>query len=271
MGFLRTNIAAGAIRWAILKLLGGACIAFGFVPEAWISSLLQSPPAWVSNPWLRLGAVVVGIFIFLFGNSLLARLGGDAIDRQRRSMVDEAFAALNNEAKDWLAKHYAGGRPPDHLGQLLNTVHLVDRDFVGWTEVKPELKPIIAEKLSLANSLPSQWSRRVMAVTSMQWIIICLAASIAFGAVALFLIIWEQRGSRVAQADDASVAVFARLPSNVTAPIQRLAELGWTVAPQPDKLQFSISRTTLPEMSESAKLFAQLDRPFNCSCKTSIV
>lgn len=262
MGFWRTNIAGGAVRWAISALLGGACIALGFVPEAWISKILQSPPDWVGSPWLRLGAVVVGVIVFLFGNSLVARLGRDPIDRQRRSMVDEAFATLSSEAKDWVTSHYAGGRPPDHLGQPLNAVHLVDRDFVGWTEVKPELKPIIAERLSPTNSLSRQWGRRVMAVTSMQWITICLAASIAFGAVALFLIVKEQRGGRAAQTNDAAATAVARLPSNATAPIERLAELGWTVAPQPDKLQFSISRATLPDMSESAELFAKLDRPF---------
>ncbi|MCA1525922.1 leucine-rich repeat domain-containing protein [Bradyrhizobium yuanmingense] len=261
---MRTNITRGAITWAISKLLGGACIALGFVPEAWIGSVLQNPPVWVGSPWLRLGTVALGTVVFFFGNSIVERLGGDPIDRRRRVMVAEALTTLNCEAKAWLANHYAGGRPPDHLGQSLNAVHLVDRDFVGWTEVKPELKPIIAEQLSPPNSFPRQCGRRLMAVTSMQWIIVCLAASIAFGAIALVLIIREQKGGRDIQTNDAAAATaaVARLPSNATAPIERLAELGWTVAPQPDKLQFSISRTTLPDMSESAELFAKLDRPF---------
>src|SRR4051812_29385580 len=136
MGFWTTNVLGGAVRFVVGALIGGACLAFGFSPESWISGVLKTPPAWINSPWTRLVAVVAGLTIFLVMSVWARRSSGSAIDRQRETLVDAAFATLPSDAREWLVQNYAGGRPPDQVGQLLNSVHLVDRDFVGWTEIK---------------------------------------------------------------------------------------------------------------------------------------
>ncbi|WP_315739831.1 MULTISPECIES: leucine-rich repeat domain-containing protein [unclassified Bradyrhizobium] len=83
-----------------------------------------------------------------------------------------------------------------------------------------------------------------------------------FAASALFLVIRNGISNSATLTKDVASDALARLPSHATAPIERLAELGWTVTPQPDKLQFSITGPNLPDMALSASLFNTLDRPF---------
>jgi hypothetical protein len=66
--------------------------------------------------------------------------------REHSQIVKKAFSALGPEEIRWLRDHYAGGRPPDHLGSAFVNAGLIDRDFAGYTEVKEPLKPVIAQK-----------------------------------------------------------------------------------------------------------------------------
>jgi Leucine-rich repeat (LRR) protein len=84
----------------------------------------------------------------------------------------------------------------------------------------------------------------------------------SFGAIALFLVVRDGRSNRATQVKATGLEAIARLPSHATAPIEQLAGLGWTVTPQPDKLQFSVSGPSLPDMAVSSNLFNKLDRPF---------
>src|ERR1700692_4234510 len=162
MGFWASNVMGGVVRWGVATLIGGACVAFGFSPEIWVSAVLQTPPAWINSPWTRLAAVSAGVAIFIFTSAWERRSRGSAIDRQRKALVEAAFATLSPDAREWLTTNYAGGRPPDHLGQLLNSVHLIDPDFVGLTEIKPDLKPVVAEKVRATNSMLRRFGRQAM-------------------------------------------------------------------------------------------------------------
>jgi hypothetical protein len=51
-------------------------------------------------------------------------------------------------------------------------------------------------------------------------------------------------------------------------PVAKLAELGWSVQPEPEIIQFSISSKPLPSMQDSAKYFRQLDKPFRLSLQS---
>lgn len=46
-------------------------------------------------------------------------------------------------------------------------------------------------------------------------------------------------------------------------PIERLSQLGWTVKPMKDDIQFEVANRPLPEMQESATYFKQFKQPFN--------
>jgi Leucine-rich repeat (LRR) protein len=250
------------VRWGVATLIAGACVAFGFSPQSWVSAVLQTPPTWINSPWTRLAAVCAGVAIFVLTSVWERRGRGSAIDRQRNALVESAFATLNPDAREWLTTNYAGGRPPDHLGQALNSVHLIDRDFVGWTEIKPDLKPLVAEKVKATNSLLRRSTRKVISMTSTQLIAACLIVSIIFGTMALVLLFKEGGWSRSDRAKQIPAEALAHLNSQASAPISRLAELGWTVTPQPDRLQFSTSSPKLPDMQASADLFSKLERPF---------
>jgi hypothetical protein len=179
MRFLFNNIVGALIRLGVVTAITVFLAAYQLSPQGVVEALLNDPPAWTTNPWARLGALFLGgAIVTLLLN--WERLFTTRLDRDRRALVDRAFLALPLDAREWLIQHYAGGRPTSPHAEILYELQLVDRDSVGWTEVKSDLKPFVAEKVSHAKSLLRQWGRKAMAMTSMQAIVICLIASMSF-------------------------------------------------------------------------------------------
>jgi hypothetical protein len=104
----------------------------------------------VPRLWDSSGIVIAALVCLacLFVVIFESRAALSPIARQQRELVKNAIAALNPEALQWLRESHVAGRPKSEaIAQALNAVHLIDRDFVGWTEVKPELKPLVAKRL----------------------------------------------------------------------------------------------------------------------------
>ncbi|NEU98882.1 hypothetical protein [Bradyrhizobium uaiense] len=59
------NVLGGAVRWAVATIIGAICLVLGLAPAAWLAGIFGNPPAWVMNPWKRIGIVVVGVVTFL--------------------------------------------------------------------------------------------------------------------------------------------------------------------------------------------------------------
>jgi hypothetical protein len=122
--------------------------------------------------------------------------------------------------------------------------------------------PLVADKVSASNSSLRRLGRKAMSMTSAQLIAIYLTISVVSGAIALFLTLRQGVGFQSTLSKPSPSEALARLTNRASAPIAKLAELGWTVTPQPDKLQFSNSGPKLPDMNASADLLGKLDRPF---------
>ncbi len=156
MRFVFSNIAAALIRLTVITAITVFLAAYQLSPQSVVEALLNNPPAWTTNPLVRLGV------LFLGGAAVALLLNWDRLfttrlNRDRRALVDRAFGSLPLESREWLIQHYAGGRPTSPHAEILYELRLVDRDFVGWTEVKSDLKPFIAEKVSRSNSVFLQW------------------------------------------------------------------------------------------------------------------
>lgn len=261
MGFWTSNVAGGIVRWGVATLIAGVCFAVGFSPDRWIAAVIKAPPGWLSSPLARLAGVSFGVAVFLVVANW-QRLTSSAIDRQRRAVVNAAFSRLTPEAYAWVAEHFASGRPSDDIGVQLNALHLIDRDFVGWTEIKSELKAHVADRVRTENSLIRRYWHRAKNMTSIQLSVVCLLISILFAAIAVAILLRSDLAPvSNAAIPDQLASPLGDVTKSSSAPIARLAELGWTVTPQPDRLQFS-AQQTLPPMAQSAELFRQLHRPF---------
>jgi hypothetical protein len=102
------------------------------------------------------------------------------------------------------------------------------------------------------------WSGIAAGLTLVAWGLLPSHERLPVGPVALFVVgvattvaaagwYWD-----ISQSGDAGTQAVARL-----------SELGWTVKPGPDGIQFEIVSKPLPPMKESAAYFEQLGRPFN--------
>jgi hypothetical protein len=182
MGLLAKNTVGAIIRVAVQTVIGVACLMFQFDLPHFVVDLIGSPPAWLVSPLARVCIVLVGVAIIVVIQSW-DRLFASPLDRARRRMVDRAFLDLAPRSADWAKANYTSGRPPHDIGETLFNVGLVERDFVGFTEVKPELKLLVASKVrtfSLSKAMPR--------VTSLHAIIGSLAAAIFFVALAVGLL-----------------------------------------------------------------------------------
>jgi hypothetical protein len=67
---------------------------------------------------------------------------------------------------------------------------------------------------------------------------------------------------KLAESHAAPLGVSPSAPAPEVSPVAGLSELGWTVQPGPDDIQFEIVSKPLPSMKESAAYFGKLHKPF---------
>jgi hypothetical protein len=66
-------------------------------------------------------------------------------------LVSKALPKLDEPALSWLRNAPMGSRPSsEEVALELNSVGLIDRDFTGWTGIKPELRETVARLLPSA-------------------------------------------------------------------------------------------------------------------------
>jgi hypothetical protein len=73
------------------------------------------------------------------------------LDFDRMEFVEHAFLKLDPPHIKWLETMQLCGRPtgmPESVGQLLEKVGLIERDFNGWKGIKDELKEAVAKQLT---------------------------------------------------------------------------------------------------------------------------
>jgi hypothetical protein len=147
----------------------------------------------------------------------------------------------------------AGSSPTDELlGMFRRAADDGDRIAKGVTPAN----------LSVTRSLLFRARQKAKSMTAFQIVVGCLAASILLALIALIVAIREHVSTRTT-ADTAHLGLPAKRGDSdiASAPVARLAELGWAVQQLKDGYQFS-ANTRLPDMKEAAAYFRQLDRPF---------
>lgn len=86
----------------------------------------------------------------------LAAVVSDPVELKRQELVDREFVGFGAGEIEWLQRMHISGRPagmPDAVLQTLERGGLIDRDFVGATGLKEELKPAIGRALAARESL----------------------------------------------------------------------------------------------------------------------
>ena len=191
MGLLPSSIVAVVLRNVLQAIITVVSLMFGFVPADWLAGIIGEPPPWLTHPLTRVAIIALGVVAFLVV-ALWERLFSSPLEKTRIKLVDSAFETLNPEALGWIIQHYAGGRPPAHIGEVLYAHRIVDRDYVGFTEIKDDLKPIIARRVVSLNAL---WRRGVGAVRKRvtgQAILILLVLTWLFATAALVVFLWQR-------------------------------------------------------------------------------
>jgi hypothetical protein len=194
MRFLFSNIVGAIIRLVVITAISVFLAAYQLSPQGVAEALLNNPPQWTTNPLVRLAALLLGgAIVALLLN--WERLFATPLDRDRRALVNRAFSDLPPDVRDWLIQHHAGGRPPGEFGEVLYGRRLIDRDFVGWTGVRPELQPLVATRIHAYQSLLTRLLRRVAKMTTYGIVVACLLVSITASVIALIVLIREHRGT----------------------------------------------------------------------------
>jgi hypothetical protein len=200
MRWLLGHVAGGVVRFVTATMLAAVCLMLGFSPPEHIAAIIGNPPPWLVSPVMRIliliiGMLVIAVLIFwdrLFANPLNTRLN---------ILVDRAFATLDPEALAWVREHWASGRAPHSLGDALFAAGLIERDFVGFTGVKDELKPIIAKKLKSIDAIWRRIAAKTMARVQGQAIPILLVSAWLLLTAALVIFLWQYWRSARAVAD----------------------------------------------------------------------
>jgi hypothetical protein len=90
------------------------------------------------------------------GASLTAKGSPDPVEIRRQELVDREFLGFGPIEIEWLQRMLVSGRPagmPDAALLPLERSGLIDRDFVGVTGIKEELKPAVGRALADRTSL----------------------------------------------------------------------------------------------------------------------
>jgi hypothetical protein len=217
MRFLFNNIFGAIIRWLVITAIGIFLAAYQLSPQGVVEALLNNPPEWTTNPLVRLAALLLGsaiVTLLVFWERLFAT----PLDRSRRVLVNRAFSDLPGEARDWLIHNYAGGRAPEAFAEALNTCHLIDRDFVGWTGIRPELQPFVAAKINAYKSLFARVSRKVARMTPYAIVITCLIISIVSTGVAVFVLVRQHQTTKIASAQSLNASELNQAPQQQATP-----------------------------------------------------
>lgn len=140
--------------WWLFKLLFDNILYAGFV--GWLKREFGFEEAALSA---AVTANLVPILAAMAVMYLIFRLSKDhhagPLDADRQRLVNQAFAVLDPLAITWLRSSHVSGRPKNStIGVALLEAGLIDRDFVGFTEVKPDLKPLVAKKLK---TIDARW------------------------------------------------------------------------------------------------------------------
>src|SRR5580704_8539905 len=99
MRLLFSNIVGALIRLVVVTAITVFLAAYQLSPQNVVEALLNNPPAWTTNPWVRLGALFLGgaIVVLLLN---WGRLFATRLDRDRRALVDRAFQALPLDVRE---------------------------------------------------------------------------------------------------------------------------------------------------------------------------
>jgi hypothetical protein len=214
--WLLTQMSIGAVR-----AIGGACLlavalllGITDLPDL-IAGYFRQVEPWILTPYPRLAIMVVCVVLFLL-LTFWDQLFSDPLARAHQKLVGNALDALNSNPDDqhinWLRANFAGGTPPDHIGKVLAELKLVGRDSTtGWSEVKSELKPIVARRLKSHNARwKLAWRSLFAKVEPCHLILIGIAGVIVFAFIALAGAILQMRKApNVASAPSSSVVASA--------------------------------------------------------------
>jgi hypothetical protein len=190
MEWLFRSVFGAVVQSIAGAIIAAVCLVWGFVPSEYFARQFGPPPEWAVNPLTRLFVLIVGLVLIGVWVSVRNRFV-DPLLWERKQLVDRAFVTLPPAALGWLTASYASGRPATaEIGDLLYSAGLIDRDFVGWTEVKPELKALVGHK-TRAQKL--RLKLRGTAIMVEPWHIITLGLLIATAGV-----VWQvNRGPEI--------------------------------------------------------------------------
>ena len=65
MRWVFSHIAGGFIRWGVATVISAMFLMLGFSPESWIKEVIETPPAWLIHPLMRVLIVGIGILIIV--------------------------------------------------------------------------------------------------------------------------------------------------------------------------------------------------------------
>jgi hypothetical protein len=89
-------------RFTLIKILGGLCIVFSFVPEKWIAGIIKEPPLFLTEWWGRLSILLLGmtIVIVLF---FIEKRGRNGTAKKGTILIyqDDEELILTEIAKRW--------------------------------------------------------------------------------------------------------------------------------------------------------------------------
>lgn len=145
---------AGVVLYALLHLIFGNILYAGIITRLKRDYAFEEGDltAWVGTNLLLIFATISVVW-FIYWR--LVQEHSDPLSRQRKVLVAKAFNTLDHKSLEWLRESHIGGRPTsEEIGKALYAAKLIDRDYVGFTEVKSDLKPIISRKLK---SIDAKW------------------------------------------------------------------------------------------------------------------
>lgn len=142
----------GVLLWALFKLIFDNILYAGLI--AWLKRETGFDEGTMTAlVTANLIPILAAIAVIMFLHWLIAQQHADPLAAQRGQLVDIALNSLPAAALAWLRSSHIAGRPnSDAVGTALYEARLIDRDYTGWTEVKLELKPIVAKRLQRMDS-----------------------------------------------------------------------------------------------------------------------
>ena len=95
-------------------------LAFGFTPEELVISVIESPPGWLTNPWLKIGA------IFLTPVLLIFAINFNRWSNKQRA-IDDLAEDISWAISDQLLNRQIDGDDPQAVTEW-------ERDYRAWCD-----------------------------------------------------------------------------------------------------------------------------------------